>query len=56
MGEFSDINVAFVNFDDEEPSMDDEGVNELKEILEKQLNKEPIFQECKIELKEMFQF
>ena len=52
MGEFSDINVAFVNFDDEEPSMDDDGVNELKEILEKQLNKEPIFQECKIELKE----
>ena len=50
IGNFKDINVVFADFDDENPTIED--AENLQNILENSFQKEPLFQECKIEIKE----
>lgn len=44
IGKFEDINIVFTDFDDEDPSIEE--AKEITEIIEKSLNKEPIFKKC----------
>ena len=44
-GNFEDMNIVFVNFDDENPTLK-EG-KDIQEIIENSLNKEPLFKKCK---------
>ncbi len=50
IGNFKDIKIAFADYDDEDPQMNEAG--DLQKIMENSFKREPLFQECKIEIKE----
>lgn len=52
LGRFQDINLVFADFDEENPSLEDDGAYEIKRIIENSLYKDPLFQECREEINE----
>ena len=46
VGKFQDIKIVFTNFDDEEPSLEDYNVVEIKKIIENSLDKRPLYRNC----------
>lgn len=52
VGKFEDLKIVFVDFDEDEPSLDDYNVLEIKTIMEKSLYRKPLFKECREEIQD----